>query len=97
MKKGFHSTQDKAWNTIPRSEFLGVAIGFAIGMILHGALQLDSSLSEIVGIAVGFSIGYLVDRMFFLEKDITEEEIQLDCPEIGEAALPAGDCTYSDL
>lgn len=42
MKKGYHSTQSKAFNTIPRSEYLGVVLGFAIGMFLTGALHWDN-------------------------------------------------------
>lgn len=93
MKKGFHSTQEKTWNAIPRSEFLGVAIGLAIGMIVHGALQMDSSLPEIVGAAIGFSIGYLIDRMFFLEKNAVEEDAPLVCPAAEEPACTDGDVT----
>ena len=93
MKKGFHSTQDKVWNTVPRSEFLGVAIGWAIGMIVHGALQMDSSLPEIVGAAIGFSIGYLIDRAFFMEKDVLEEDAPQACPAVEETAYTDGDVT----
>lgn len=73
MKKGYHSTQDKAFNVIPRSEFLGIALGFAGGMITHGIVNINGSLFEIVGTAIGFVIGYLIDRKFYLEKDIPED------------------------
>ena len=46
MKKGYHSTQSKAFNTIPRSEYLGVVLGFAIGMFLTGALHWDNRILE---------------------------------------------------
>lgn len=93
MKKGFHSTQDKVWNTIPRSEFLGVAIGLAIGMIVHGALQMDSSLPEIVGAAIGFSIGYLIDRGIFLEKNVSDADAPQAYSAVEEPACTDGDIT----
>ena len=49
MKKGYHSTQSKAFNTIPRSEYLGVVLGFAIGMFLTGALHWDNRILELIG------------------------------------------------
>ena len=36
-KKGTHSTQKKYFNTIPRSEFYGFVLGYAIGLIVSGA------------------------------------------------------------
>lgn len=76
MKRGYHSTQDKVFGSIPRSEFLGVAVGFALGMIAHGLLHLEGSKLEIAGAAVGFLVGYVVDRKFFAEKDVPPEEIE---------------------
>lgn len=55
-KKGYHSTQRKVFHTIPYSEFLGIAIRYAIGMIAHGLLKWNGSVLELVGIAAGFPI-----------------------------------------
>lgn len=74
MKKGYHSKQDKTFGTIPRSEFLGVALGYALGMIVQGIVKLDGSSLAIVGAVIGFGIGYLIDRKFYWEKDLPEQE-----------------------
>lgn len=59
MKKGYHSTQSKAFNTIPRSEYLGVVLGFAIGMFLTGALHWDNRILELIGAVALLSAGGL--------------------------------------
>lgn len=80
MKKGYHSTQRKVFNTIPYSEFLGIALGYAAGMIAHGLLRLDSSAPELVGIAAGFAVGFLIDKLFCQDKNApdTETDIRSD-------------------
>lgn len=95
MKKGYHSTQRKVFNSFPQSEFLGAALGYAIGMILNGMLQKNSSALEILGLVVGFAVGFLIDRMFYLEKDMAED-MEYTQPETIEAAKPVGDCTYGN-
>ncbi|MGN1014844.1 MAG: hypothetical protein ACI4PM_05755 [Butyricicoccus sp.] len=70
MKKGYHSVQTKIYQTIPRSEFFGIALGFAFGLIASGVFHASF---ELVGAACGFTIGWLIDRLFFLVKDVPEE------------------------
>ena len=70
MKKGYHSTQSKAFNTIPRSEYLGVVLGFAIGMFLTGALHWDNRILELIGAVAGFAVGWWIDGKYYAEKDI---------------------------
>lgn len=77
MKKDYHSIQEKAFNTLPRSEFIGVALGFAVGMIVHGILKIDGSLFESISAAIGFIIGYIIDKTFYLEKDVPIEDLDL--------------------
>lgn len=76
MKRGYHSTQIKYFNTIPRSEFLGLTLGFALGMFFTGLFRLDGIVLEVVGTAIGFAVGYWIDDKYFLEKDIPVEEIE---------------------
>lgn len=76
MKKGYHSTQIKVFGTIPRSEFLGIALGYAIGMFFTGFLHMDGYVLEAVGTVIGFAAGWYVDQKYFLEKDVPVEEIE---------------------
>ncbi|MGM9616623.1 hypothetical protein [Butyricicoccus sp.] len=76
MKKGYHSTQSKTFGTIPRSEFLGIALGYAIGMFFTGFFHMDGYVLEIVGAVIGFAAGWYVDQKYFLEKDVPVEEIE---------------------
>ena len=78
MKRGYHSTQKKYFNTVPRSEFLGLALGFAIGMFLTGLFRLDGSALEIVGAVIGFAVGYWIDNRYFVEKDVPVEQIDAE-------------------
>lgn len=78
MKRGYHSTQKKYFNTVPRSEFLGLALGFAIGMFLTGLFRLDGSALEIVGAVIGFAVGYWIDNRYFAEKDVPVEQIDAE-------------------
>ena len=73
-KKGTHSTQKKYFNTIPRSEFYGLAIGYAFGLILGGLLRLESQIPQLALAVIGFGIGYFIDKKYFQEPDEPYEE-----------------------
>ena len=73
-KKGTHSTQKKYFNTIPRSEFYGLAIGYAFGLILGGLLRLESQIPQLALAVIGFGIGYFIDKKYFQEPDEPFEE-----------------------
>lgn len=76
MKKGYHSVQSKAFGTIPRSEFIGIALGYAIGMFFTGFFHMDGYILEAVGAAIGFAAGWYVDQKYFVEKDVPVEELE---------------------
>lgn len=76
MKKGYHSVQSKAFGTIPRSEFIGIALGYAIGMFFTGFFNMDGYVLEIAGAVIGFAIGWYVDEKYYQEKDVPVEEIE---------------------
>lgn len=78
MKRGYHSTQSKAFQTIPKSEYLGVVLGFAIGMFMTGFLRWDNYILELVGAVIGFAIGWWVDGKYYAEKDVPIEELEQD-------------------
>ena len=78
MKKGYHSTQSKAFNTIPRSEYLGVVLGFAIGMFLTGALHWDNRILELIGAVAGFVVGWWIDGKYYAEKDIPADQLEAE-------------------
>ena len=73
-KKGTHSTQKKYFNTIPRSEFYGLAIGYALGLILGGLLRLESQIPQLALAVIGFGIGYFIDKKYFQEPDEPYED-----------------------
>ena len=73
MKQGYHSIQKKYYNAIPRSVFLGLALGYAAGMFVTGFLHMDSYVLEIAGAVIGCSVGCWIDRRFYLEKDDPDE------------------------
>lgn len=73
-KKGTHSTQKKYFNTIPRSEFYGLAIGYAFGLILGGLLRLESQIPQLALAVIGFGIGYFIDKKYFQEPDEPYED-----------------------
>lgn len=75
MKKGYHSTQRKYFNTVPRSEFLGLALGYGCGLVLSGLLKYDGQWLSLGGAVVGIAIGYYIDGKYFAEKDVPVEEI----------------------
>ena len=60
--KKTHSTQRKYFGTIPRSEFYGFVLGYALGLIISGLLRLDSQFQHILFALVGFGIGYYIDK-----------------------------------
>lgn len=68
-KKKTHSTQKKYFNTIPRSEFYGIAIGYALGLIIGGLLRLESQIPELAAAVIGFGIGYFIDKKYYQEPD----------------------------
>lgn len=74
MKRGYHSTQTKAFQVIPKSEYVGVVLGFAIGMFLTGLLHMDHYFLEMVGAVIGFAIGWWMDGRYFAEKDVPVRE-----------------------
>ncbi|MDO4173835.1 MAG: hypothetical protein Q4D42_03625 [Eubacteriales bacterium] len=76
MKKGYHSVQDKKFGTIPRSEFIGVVLGYAIGLFLTGLFRMDNYVLQIVGAVIGFAIGWYIDQKYYLEKDVPVEEME---------------------
>lgn len=78
MKKGYHSVQSKAFGTIPRSEFVGIALGYGVGMFLTGLFNMDSYILEIVGAVIGFAIGWYVDEKYYQEKDVPIVE-EIEC------------------
>ena len=75
MKKGYHSTQKKYFNTIPRTGFLGLALGYAVGLFLTGLLRMDGYALQIIGVVVGTAIGYWMDGKYYAEKDVPVEEL----------------------
>ena len=68
-KKGTHSTQKKYFNTIPRSEFYGFVLGYAIGLILTGALRIESQIPQLAIAVIGLGIGYFIDKKYYQEPD----------------------------
>ncbi|MDO4407548.1 MAG: hypothetical protein Q4C16_01235 [Eubacteriales bacterium] len=82
MKKGYHSTQKKYFNTIPRSEFYGIAIGYALGLITTGFFRIESQIPQLALAVIGFLIGYYIDRKFYRVKDE---------PDVPDVPVPAAD------
>ena len=68
-KKKTHSTQKKYFNTIPKSEFYGIAIGYALGLIIGGLLRLESQIPQLAAAVIGFGIGYFIDKKYYQEPD----------------------------
>ena len=68
-KKKTHSTQKKYFNTIPKSEFYGVALGYALGLIIGGLLRLESQIPQLAAAVIGFGIGYFIDKKYYQEPD----------------------------
>lgn len=76
MKKGYHSTQRKYFRTIPRSEFYGLALGYALGMVFAGLMHDDGQKFQLIGAIIGVAIGYVIDSKYYAEKDVPVEEIE---------------------
>ena len=86
-KKKTHSTQKKYFNTIPRSEFYGVAIGYALGLIIGGLLRLESQIPQLAVAVIGFGIGYFIDKKYYQEPDEPyESESAAEADDEDEAA-----------
>ena len=68
-KQGTHSTQKKYFGTIARSEFYGFVLGYAFGLILSGALRLETQYQTFLCALVGLGIGYFIDMKYFREPD----------------------------
>ena len=68
-KRGTHSTQKKYFNTIPKSEFYGVTLGYALGLILGGLLRLETQIPQLAIALIGFGIGYYIDKKYYQEPD----------------------------
>ncbi len=75
-RKGTHSTQKKYFNTIPKSEFYGIALGYALGLILGGLLRLESQIPQLAIAVLGFGIGYYIDKKYYQEPDEPYEDAQ---------------------
>lgn len=73
MKRGYHSTQSKIYGNIPRSEFYGFVLGYAVGTIIRGIFGLNSNGLQLLLAVIGLGIGVWVDRKYFMEKDEPEE------------------------
>ena len=84
-KKKTHSTHKKYFNTIPRSEFYGVAIGYALGLIIGGLLRLESQIPQLAAAVIGFGIGYFIDKKYFQEPDEPYESVA-EADDVDEAA-----------
>ncbi len=99
MKKGYHSTQRKYFNTIPRSEFLGLALGYGGGLVLSGLLRYDGQWISLGCAVIGVAIGYVIDSKYYAEEDVPVEELeeaQTDGSEIEEEDPPLADIDDED-
>ena len=72
-RKGTHSTQRKYFGTIPRSEFYGFVLGYAIGLLLSAFLRLETQYQQILFALAGLGIGYYIDMKYYREPDEPEE------------------------
>lgn len=102
-KKKTHSTQKKYFNTIPKSEFYGVALGYAFGLIIGGLLRLDSQIPQLAVAVIGFGIGYFIDKKYYQEPDEpyeseseADEDEAEDVSEEEEAASIEAESAESD-
>lgn len=87
MKPGYHSTQSKMYNKIPRSEFYGFVLGYAVGTIIRGVFGLQSNTLQLGLAVIGLGIGVWWDRKFYMVKDEPENEA---LPEGEEGAADDG-------
>ena len=102
--KKTHSTQRKYFGTIPRSEFYGFVLGYALGLIISGLLRLDSQFQYILFALVGFGIGYYIDKKYYQEPDEPDEPESsgelgniVEAGSTGEPAGPAADGTTGEI
>lgn len=87
MKQGYHSTQNKMFGTIPMSEWRGLVVGFAVGLILSELLPQESSVVvQLIGAAGGFAVGWWYDGKYYAEKDV---EIELLASQDGTESTPS--------
>ena len=86
-----HTTQKKYFGTVPRSEFYGFVLGYAIGLIVTAALRLQSQFQEIIFACVGLAIGYYIDKKYYQEPDEPYEEADAasDAGAVSEFAVGA--------
>ena len=86
-----HTTQKKYFGTVPRSEFYGFVVGYAIGLFVTGALRLQSQFQEIIFACVGLAIGYYIDKKYFQEPDepYVEDDAASEAGTVSEIASGA--------
>lgn len=90
-KKGYHSTQKKYFNTVPKSEFYGIAVGYAIGLIVSGFFRMESQIPQLAFAVAGFLIGCFVDYKFYRVKDEPDQPQITESEETDETAPGAPD------
>ena len=94
-----HTTQKKYFGTVPRSEFYGFVVGYAIGLFVTGALRLQSQFQEIIFACVGLAIGYYIDKKYFQEPDepYVEDDAASEAGTVSEIASGAEAGTVSEI
>ena len=94
-----HTTQKKYFGTVPRSEFYGFVLGYAIGLIVTAALRLQSQFQEIIFACVGLAIGYYIDKKYFQEPDepYVEDDAASEAGTVSEIASGAEAGTVSEV
>ena len=94
-----HTTQKKYFGTVPRSEFYGFVVGYAIGLFVTGALRLQSQFQEIIFACVGLAIGYYIDKKYFQEPDepYVEDNAASEAGTVSEIASGAEAGTVSEI
>ena len=94
-----HTTQKKYFGTVPRSEFYGFVVGYAIGLFVTGALRLQSQFQEIIFACVGLAIGYYIDKKYFQEPDepYVEDDAASEAGTVSEIASGAEAGTVSEV
>lgn len=95
-----HSTQRKYFGTIPRSEFYGFVLGYAVGLFISGALHLESQYQQIVCAVIGLAIGYYIDKKYFQEPDepVSQGDGSADSSDMsqGEGSADSSDMSQGD-
>ncbi len=85
MEKKTYSTQKKYFGTIPKSEFYGVCIGYALGLILTGFFRMETQIPQLVLALIGFGIGYYIDKKYYT-RPVEPESEEAAGPEAALAA-----------